>query len=222
MILVPDVAAHPDDGAGGVAPVLVWRLADPVRCVASTVLGGGLGERCWLLNATVTLGYRETDPAAHAARIAKAVDVPTGRGAALLTGVDVRGYVAADDGGAEVVATVGLGAITYAAAPEGEHRRWQPGTVNVVAWVPEPVADAALVNLVATVAEAKAQAFADAGLAGTGTPSDAVVVCCPAAPAPDDDDHRYGGPRSTWGGRVARAAHTAIAAGIAGDRTAAG
>ena len=208
MILTPETAEH--DGS----PVLVWRFGPPVRCIASTVLGGGIGERSWLTNATVPLGYRETDPAAHAARIAAACGLAAGRGAALLTGVDVRSFSTAADDGAEVVATVGLGAITMAAAPAGESRQWVPGTVNVVAWVPEPVADAALVNLVATITEAKVQAFADARVPATGTPTDAVVVCCPSGAVVDDDDHRYGGPRSTWGSRVARAAHEAIGAGI--------
>lgn len=207
MILTPEVAEH--DGR----PVLVWRFDAPVRCIASTVLGGGIGARSWLTNATVSLGYRETDPAAHAGRIAAACGL-AGDGAGLLTGVDVRSFRAAADDGAEVVATVGLGAITMAAAPAGESRQWAPGTVNVVAWVPEPVADAALVNLVATITEAKVQAFADAGVPATGTPTDAVVVCCPNGSVVDDDDHRYGGPRSMWGSRAARAAHAAIAAGI--------
>jgi adenosylcobinamide hydrolase len=190
--------------------VLVWRLDQPVRCIASTVLGGGLGERSWITNATVPLGYRETDPSTHAARIASACGLPAGEGAALLTGVDVRSFAVAIDVGVEVVATVGLGAITMAAAPAGAYEMWAPGTVNVVAWVPEAVADAALVNLVATITEAKVQAFAAAGVPATGTPTDAVVVCCPAVPPIDDDDHRYGGPRSTWGSRVARAAHAAV------------
>jgi adenosylcobinamide amidohydrolase len=217
-MLQPEVGVHPDDGNGAASPVLVWRFAEPVRAVASSVLGGGLGERSWVLNATVSLGYREADPASHAARLAAGLGLD-GAGVALLTGVDVRRFVPASDAAAEVVATVGLGAVTLAAAPDGQHVAWGPGTVNVVAWVPEPVADAALVNLVATVAEAKAQAFADAGVPATGTPTDAVVVCCPAATAPDDDDHRYGGPRSTWGARVARAAHAAIVEGIDRDRT---
>lgn len=223
MILAPVVETHPDDGAGAPAPVLVWRFdGGPVRCLSSTVLGGGLGERSWVANATVTLGYREADPAAHAARIAKACGLDEGDGAALLTGVDVRRYHAATDEGAEVVATVGLGAVTMAAAPAGQYEEWRPGTVNVVAWVPVPLADAALVNLVATVTEAKVQAFADAEVPATGTPTDALVVCCPTGSVPDDDEHRYGGPRSTWGSRLARAAYNAIGAGIGRDRTAAG
>lgn len=221
MILSPTLEWHPDDGAGRRAPVLVWRFdGAPVRCIASTVLGGGLGDRTWVTNATVTFGYVENDPAAHAARIAATCGLTAGAGCGLLTGVDVTSFVAATDGGAEAVATVGLGAVTWAAAPPGQYELWRPGTVNVVAWVAEPLADAALVNLVATVAEAKAQAFADAGVPATGTPSDATVVCCPLTPAPDDDDHRYGGPRSQWGARIARAAHRSIAEGIARDAAA--
>jgi adenosylcobinamide hydrolase len=94
--------------------------------------------------------------------------------------------------------------------------------VNVVAWVPEPLADAALVNLVATIAETKAQAFLEAGVGATGTPSDAMVVCCRSGQVPDDDEHRYGGPRSTWGARIARAAHRAIGEAVARHAAAAG
>jgi adenosylcobinamide amidohydrolase len=214
VILEPALEAHGDG-----APVLVWRFSSGVRAVASSVLGGGLGERWWITNATVGFQYAEADPAGHAARIAAGCGLGEASGVALLTAVDVAGFTAAADGGAEVVATTGLGAITWAAAPEGDFQEWRPGTINVVAWVSEPLADAALVNLVATVTEAKVQALLAAGVDATGTPTDAVVVCCPAAPAVDDVDHRYGGPRSTWGSRMARAAHAAIAEGIERDRT---
>lgn len=209
MILEPELVEQGGDG-----PVLVWRFAPSARCASTAVLGGGLGPRAWVVNATVPLGYRGADPAADAAALAGSCGVGEAPGVGLLTGVDVRRFVARAEAGAEVVATVGLGAITWAAAPDGGSGTWAPGTVNVVAWVPEPLADAALVNLVATVTEAKVQAFGDAGVPATGTPTDAVVVCCPSPPPVDDDAHRYGGPRSTWGARVARAAHAAILAGI--------
>jgi adenosylcobinamide amidohydrolase len=198
--------------------VLVWRFASPVRAVATAVLGGGLGERWWITNATVGFHYAEAEPASHAARIAASCGLGEAGGIGLLTAVDVRSFTTATDSGAEAVATTGLGAITLAAADDGHHEVWAPGTINIVAWVPEPMTDAALVNLVATVTEAKAQALAEAGVPATGTPTDAVVVCCPADPAADDDEHRYGGPRSSWGARVARAAHAAIAEGIVRDR----
>jgi adenosylcobinamide amidohydrolase len=217
VILQPEVARHGDG-----APVLVWRFDTEVRAVASAVVGGGLGLRRWITNATVGLEYHEADPGGHALEIAAECGLGEADGIGLLTAVDVSTYTTAADGGAEVVATTGLGVITWAAAADGAYEVWEPGTINVVAWVPEPMADAALVNLVATVTEAKVQALADAGVPATGTPTDAVVVCCPAAPLPDDHHHRYGGPRSTWGARVARAAHAAIIEGVARDGAGAG
>jgi len=80
------------------------------------------------------------------------------------------------------------------------------GTVNIVAVLSRRLSPAALVNAVMTVTEAKSQALWEAGFPGTGTPSDAVAVLCPAAgPA-----EAFAGPRSRWGSRLARAAHRAV------------
>ena len=111
--------------------MLVWRFDAPVRCVATTVLGGGLGDRAWVANATVALDYREADPAADAARIAAACGLGADAGAALLTGVDVRRFEARTDGAAEVVATVGLDVVTWAAAAPGQHERWRPASASI-------------------------------------------------------------------------------------------
>ena len=73
---------------------------------------------------------------------------------------------------------------------------------------PAPLGDAALVNAVVTATEAKTQALGEGGVPGTGTASDAIVVCCPTG-----STERYGGPRSLWGARLARAVHRAVAAG---------
>jgi adenosylcobinamide amidohydrolase len=78
--------------------------------------------------------------------------------------------------------------------------------VNIVAVLSRRLSPAALVNAVMTVTEAKSQALWEAGFPGTGTPSDAVAVLCPAAgPA-----EAFAGPRSQWGSRLARAAHRAV------------
>ena len=68
--------------------------------------------------------------------------------------------------------------------------------------------DAALANALVTATEAKAQALFEAGVPGTGTASDAVAVCCPPG-----GTEPYGGPRSTWGARLARAVHAAVEGG---------
>jgi adenosylcobinamide amidohydrolase len=85
-----------------------------------------------------------------------------------------------------------------------------PGTINVVAFVPVRHSEAALANLLCTVTEAKVQALADGAIAGTGTATDAVTVLCPATGPAEP----FGGPRSSYGARVARAVYAALRAGM--------
>jgi adenosylcobinamide hydrolase len=186
-------------------PVLVWAFDSPRLMISSGALGGGIGERSWVLNATVPMSYARTDPDVHLAEIAADLQL-NGAGVGLMTGVDVTERIFAVDDGAEALATVGVGAPAWAAAPDGHLRRWRPGTINTVVRIPVRLSDAALVNAVATVAEAKAQALWEVGIAATGTASDAICVVC----EPDGPAEAYGGPRSTWGARIARAAHAAI------------
>jgi adenosylcobinamide hydrolase len=93
------------------------------------------------------------------------------------------------------------------------------GTVNVVAWVPVRLGAGALVNAVTTLTEAKTQAIRDLGLAATGTATDAVCMLCPV----DGPAAEYGGPCSTWGEWLARAAYRAVLDGgrvnLAGPRS---
>jgi adenosylcobinamide amidohydrolase len=206
--LEPETAQHADDGTGRRRPVLVWRSELPFRCVSSGALGGGIALRSWVFNAEVSLDYGRDDADGHLAEIADELGLPAGHGTGLLTAARVLHRVTATDGGAGCAATVGVSTPTWAAAPDGTWSRWAPGTVNLVCTVPAPLSDAALVNAVVTATEAKTQALLDAGVPGTGTASDAVVVCCPPG-----GGEPYGGPRSTWGARLARAVHAAVAAG---------
>jgi adenosylcobinamide amidohydrolase len=203
-------------------PLLVWRADRPVLAVSSAPLGGGIGVRNWVVNATVPMSYHRDDPAAHLAELADGLGLG-GPGVGLLTGVDVAEVISRTDGGVRVWATVGLGTPVQAAAPAepaapapaGTGRAVpapRVGTVNIVVEVPARLSDAALVNAVATATEAKAQAVRELGLAATGTPTDAVTVCCPA----DGPAAAYGGPRSAWGAPLARAVHAAVLTGGAG------
>jgi adenosylcobinamide amidohydrolase len=62
-----------------------------------------------------------------------------------------------------------------------------------------------------TATEAKVQALVDAGFDCSGTPTDAVCVAA-RRPRPGEETHAFGGPRSLWGSRVARAVHRAVGA----------
>ncbi|MFC7527437.1 adenosylcobinamide amidohydrolase [Actinoplanes sp. GCM10030250] len=189
-------------------PLLLWRFPEPLLAVSSAVLGGGVGPREWLVNASVAMSYARPDPDAHLAELAAHLGL-TGTGVGLLTGVDVADVVAADDDGVQVYATVGLGAPILAADPSAIGFGHQPGTVNIVAWTPQRLGDGALINAVATATEAKAQALAELGLTATGTATDAICVLCPM----DGPVAAYGGPRSRWGAPLARAVHRAVLEG---------
>jgi adenosylcobinamide hydrolase len=191
--------------AGRELPVLVWRFATPVRMIASAPHGGGVGSRRWVLNAQVPASYGRRDPEVHLARLGVSLGLPS-RGVGMLTAADVRRVSSSVDGGVEVAATVGLGHPTWAAAPDRRRPLSFVGTINVVAFVPERLSEAALVNAVATATEAKSQALWEQGVQGTGTATDAVCIACPA----EGRAHSFGGPRSVWGARLARALHAAV------------
>jgi adenosylcobinamide hydrolase len=206
----PILTTRPEDGWD--IPLLVWRADRPLRAVSSAPLGGGLGVRHWVVNATVPMSYHRDDPAAHLAELADRLDLD-GPGVGLLTGVDVAEVVARTDTGVRVWATVGLGTPVWAAAPAPAALAQRVGTVNIVVYVPARLGDAALVNAVATATEAKAQAIGELGLPATGTPTDAVTVLCPD----EGEPVAYGGPRSAWGAPLARAVHAAVLAGGRGE-----
>jgi adenosylcobinamide amidohydrolase len=180
--------------------------------ISSAVCGGGIGIVEWILNAQVPSDYRRTDPAAHVAEIAAACEL-AGTGAGLLTACDVRGYRRASDGGVVADATVGVAEPTWAAGDAPTHD-YRPGTINLVVQVPVRLTEAALVNAVATATEAKAQALWQARVPGTGTATDSVCVLCPF----DGPAEPFAGPRSVWGGRLARAVYAAVLAGLEAQR----
>ena len=191
-------------------PVLVWRAPRPLRMVASAPHGGGLGVRRWIVNAQVPVSYGRRDPDHHLTRLGVSLGL-RGSGVGMLTAADVRAVSCTVDTGVEVSATVGLGHPTWAAAPDAVRPVSLVGTVNLVVVLPERLSDAALVNAVATATEAKAQALWESGIHGTGTATDAVCIACPdEGPAA-----AFGGPRSVWGARLARAVHGAVLGGLA-------
>ncbi|MFE7129646.1 adenosylcobinamide amidohydrolase [Streptomyces sp. NPDC057638] len=195
------------------APLLLWRAGPGWRMLSSGALGGGLGRRTWVINAQVPVSYARTDPAAHLRELADPCGLE-GPGVGMLTAAAVRHYTRADEQGVRAMATVGLSVPTWAV---NHHQRLpaaapRPGTVNIVAALPVPLDDAALVNAVMTATEAKSQALLEAGFAGTGTASDAVCLAAPHATGRTAREP-FCGPRSVWGARLARAVHRTVLQG---------
>jgi adenosylcobinamide amidohydrolase len=178
--------------------------------IASSVLGGGIAERNWVLNAQVRPGYDRMDPEAHLRELASDLAL-SGPGVGLMTAASVDAYVQASDDGVEAVVTAGVGVPTWAAAPDYIPTPFRPGTINVIAAIPAALTDAALVNCVLTATEAKVQALLDAGYDCSGTASDAVCIAAYVAnPDAGEPPESFGGPRSRWGARLARAVYAAV------------
>lgn len=217
-----DVDDGPDPGTGrpSLAPgsvdhrgVLWWRFARRPVALSSASVGGGRTRPHWLVNIGVPLDYARTDLGAHVREVTRDLGL-VGAGVALFTAADVTRVRHAEHRGAQVWATVGITKPTWAADPSGGFTPWSPGTINVVVTLPVLLEPGAMVNAVITVTEAKTQALLDAGVPGTGTASDAVVILCDADAAGPGET--FGGPRSRWGSALAVATHTAVLAGAGG------
>jgi adenosylcobinamide hydrolase len=202
----PMAASYRDRGAA--RPALCWRLPQPMLSVASAPVGGGIGVRGWIVNAQVPLDYDRIDLESHLGAIATELGC-TGPGVGFLTAAPVDRVTTGHDEGVVAYATVGLRHPTWAADAENAAAGPSVGTINLVIGMPRRLVDAALVNAVITATEAKTQALLEAGVPGTGTASDAVCIVCPAAGAGDD----FAGPRAPVGASLARAVHSAVAAG---------
>jgi len=215
--------------------VLVWRWPAAVGALSSAGVGGGASRPCWVINIGVDSGYGRTDLTDHATEVSAEIGLP-GDGVALFTAADVTRPARSAAGGVTVHATVGVSHPTWAAGhrhlctgdsataaepsrvdptpgqsaiPAGAPR---PGTINLVIQVPVGLDGGAGVNAVITATEAKTQALLEAGVDGTGTATDAVVVVWPSAA---ERSERFAGPRSPWGARIGRCVHAAVREGLA-------
>jgi adenosylcobinamide hydrolase len=202
---------------GAAGQLLVWKFSHQLRSISSSVVGGGIGLVDWVMNLTVDSDYSRYDPGAHIAQIAAGQNL-AGSGIGLMTAVNVFTHTVCQSDGASVCSTVGVSRPVWARdpsepLPKRDTRELRmPGTINLVCFVSEPLSDAALVNAIATITEAKTQALADCGIVGTGTASDAACVVCPVGTAENQDP--FGGPRSYWGARLASATYEAVSTGV--------
>jgi adenosylcobinamide hydrolase len=201
---------------------LIVDLGAPHRCLSSAVLGGGLGAvRTWL-NVQVPKDYARTDPAEHLMEVVRGRALP-GPVVGMLTAARIEDRATAEHGAARVVATVGV-RDPLAAAGALPQTTPAVGTINVLAVLDAPLADAALVGAVATATEAKAQALAAAGLRAsnaptlaTGTATDALCVACPPGTG-TGSEVAFAGPATPAGHDLARAVYAAVLAGTASYR----
>lgn len=201
------------------AEAVVLRAAAPLRVLSSAVWGGGLVSARAIVNLHVALDDPWPDLRAMFEAYALAQDVPAPY-VGLLTGARTERATVGEESGAGIptlaVTTVGLS--NRVAAGRAPVTRWTHGTINTIVVVDADPEPAALVNAVMTVTEVKGLLLGEAGIrdaaggAVSGTSSDAIVVAATGR----GPRVRFGGPVSELGWSIARAAGTALAAGIRG------
>lgn len=203
------------------ADMLTIRSDALLRIVSTAVHGGGLTHGRCIVSARVPSSYSGLEPALDIQELA------AGRGlrpdVGLMTAVDISkvrsATVASSDVSAIVVVTAGLRRPWAAGSP------LRPvagaGTINLIVLLDAGLEDAAGLNLIATVTEAKVLTLARFGIVteegepASGTATDAVVVAWPAQAIPR---FKFGGPATAPGWAAAAATRTALGEAIGASR----
>lgn len=198
---------------------LIVAFPTPYRVLSWAPLHGGFTEARTILNHQVqTEAYPAHEPGVFLHSLAQQLNVHAPV-VGLMTGVKlerlVRRVSQYDAILIECFATVGLSNALAVGDPATYEE--QPGTINLILVVNQPIADAALVEAVAVITEAKVRALyaatvkstiSDALATGTGT--DCVAVACPlGAPA-----YAYCGKHTRLGELFGQAVSEAVAKGI--------
>ncbi len=196
---------------------VVVTAREPLTVLSSAFVRGGFTAARAILNLHVRKNLPEEAADGLLPRFAERRGI-RGPWVGLLTSAWTEKAEVAEAAGsgltALAVVTVGLGnRVAAGATPVAV---WAPSTINAIVVVDGAPEAAALVNAVMTVTEVKTALLAaadvrcDDGGVASGTSTDAVVVA-----ATERGPHRrFGGPISDFGWVVARAARTALEAGI--------
>lgn len=199
------------------AEAVVVRARAPLSVVSSAVVGGGLVPARTIVNLHVPKDFAPEDLEQRVATFARRRRLPAPHVGLFTSAWTERAQVATerrDSVTALAVVTVGLSnpvaaGATPVPAPAAS-------TINVIVVVDAAPETGALVNALITATEVKTMAVVAAGIRcsdgrlATGTSTDAVVVAATGrGPA-----CRFGGPVSDLGWAVARAARSALTAGV--------
>jgi len=198
------------------------RSDTPLRTLSSAVVGGGLNSVQHILNMHVRRGYACREPEVDLRALAGELGIGEsfiGMMTAVALDTTQCGGERAAQAMAVAIATIGVGnavaaGVTLPATPG-------PGTINAVIIVDAHMSEAARVNAVLTVTEAKTLALVEAGVRAphggpaSGTSTDAIVIASTECGAIAE----YAGPITPLGALMARAMRRAIQGALKGRPT---
>jgi iron complex transport system ATP-binding protein len=160
---------------------MVLRSGRPLRFIASTAVGGGIGTARAVLSLRVDRNFNCDNPPALLRREAAAHGLDR-RFIGFLTALDLERAALLESDEPRLLALVTAGTSNATTPGRSPVARLQPGTINILALVDARLAPSALVAAVKVVTEAKTLALIEAGVrtpegtVATGTSTDAVAI----------------------------------------------
>ena len=198
---------------------LIISFPEPYLVISWAPLNGGLLQARSILNHQVrTNEYPSTDPASFLLTLAQRLEVPAPV-VGLMTGVLmeklVRRTIRQDSLLLECFATVGLSNALTVGEPATYDEK--PGTINLLVALNQPLTEAALVEAVAMITEAKTRSLFDTGVKSalsatlaTGTGTDCVAIACPQG----ETKYHYCGKHTLLGELLGRVVYEAMIEGL--------
>jgi len=205
----------------------VLILTGEFRTLSSSLLGGGIGRKRHLLNVQVPHGYASDDPWRDAQARVQGLGLPLESCTAMMTAADVGDvveYVAnGEEFQARVYVTAGVGNAARAGKERQTYAGYLAGTINIIVAVDARMTDAAVVNTLITVTEAKAAALQDMGITdrdgriATGTTTDSVIIAVNERTA-FTGIHQYAGVATELGNKIGIGVYDALTASLISGR----
>lgn len=202
-----------EDGA------LILSSARPFATLSSSLLGGGRQEKRYLLNVQVPHGYMSDDPWQDLERKIESLQLPLAEAVGMMTAADVEDVVEREAVGEQfalrVYVTAGVGNAARAGLKRKTYPGYRAGTINIIVALDARLSDAALVNALITVTEAKTAALQDLGVyveegrTATGTTTDSVIIASTQNPA-YTGVHHYVGVATELGNAMAVCVYEAL------------
>ena len=196
------------------------RFREPMEVLSSAILNGGASTTTALFIMQVDKDYCEDDPVAHARSIRDRLGLPEDA-VGMMTAAEVDyvfNLVEEVYGDADVIAVATAGLSNHVVAGEVlddwdekhaislKRGARLAGTINIAVMTERPLTEAAKVNLMMPLVEAKTAAMNDAGYRETGTTSDSMAIISPMG----DDRIDYSGTGTDIGIAAARAVRKAV------------
>jgi adenosylcobinamide hydrolase len=196
---------------------VVITARERLTAVSSAVVGGGLVDARAIVNLHVPKNVALDDLEHRLTVFVARRGVPSPWTGLLTSAWTEEAQVAeVTEHGIAAVVAVTVGLSNRVAAGLAPAAAWTPSTINAIVVLDAAPEPAALVNAVMTVTEVKTALLAAAGIRcedgtlASGTSTDAVVVAATGR----GRRCRFGGPVSELGSVVARAARSALGAGV--------